>query len=97
MYFAIRFSDHRRVAPWLMHELDWDIYPRNIEGDPLQGLWRETRVFGGQKKPILNVKIRYLDEEIEKARKNEQVNRHEFLLRLSKRWPGKKFLHILYV
>ena len=97
MYFAIRFSEHRRVPRWLMHELEWGIYPRDIEGEPLQGLWRETRVSGGEKKPILDRKIRYFDEEIEKALENEQSNRHAFLTRLENCWTRKKFLHILYV
>jgi hypothetical protein len=97
MYFAIRFSDHRRVGLWLLHELNWSIYPRDIEGEPLCGLWRETQVDGGEKKPILNRKIRYLDEEIQKAIDNEQHNRLEFLIRIRNRWPLKTFLHIAYV
>lgn len=99
MYFAIRYSNHRRVGLWLMEELKGlDIYPRNLEGEPLVGLWRKTRVFGGEKKPIINRKIRYIDEEIQKALDNDQDNRLTVLLYLKRNWPrSKTFLHISYV
>jgi hypothetical protein len=92
MEFSYKFSKHRRVAHWMLETDNLKIYSRDIEGKNLSGVWRLTTV---NKKPILNRKIRYLDEEILSALKNGQKARLAFLTYLWYIWDKeKKFLHL---